>query len=83
MSVGEKELGASALDERVNGGGDHEPRVDPDEQWNDETDSGSVGTRGRAYRLAILALSVAMLAFTVAWTAFLVYAAAWIVGAIA
>jgi hypothetical protein len=82
MSVGEKELGASALDERVNGGGDREPRVDPDEQWSEETDSGSVGTRGRAYRLAILTLSGAMLAFTVAWTAFLVYVAAWIVGAI-
>ena len=82
MSVGEKELGASALDERVNGGGDQEPRVDPDEQRSEETDARSVGTRGRAYRLAILALSGAMLAFTVAWTALLVYAAAWIVGAI-
>ena len=82
MSVGEKELGASALDERGNGGGDQQPRVDRPKQRNEETDSRRVGTRGRGYRLAVLTLSGAMLAFTVAWTAFLVYAAAWIVGAI-
>ena len=37
MSVEASELGASALDQRVNRGGDQEPRVDGEEQRSEES----------------------------------------------
>jgi hypothetical protein len=81
MSVEAKELGASALDQRVDGCGDQEPRVDGEQQRSEETES-RVGGRRLVHRVAILTVSGAMLASVVAWTAFLVYGAAWVVGAI-
>ncbi len=43
MSVEAKQLGASALDQRVDGGGDQEPRVDGEQQRSEETESRAGG----------------------------------------
>ena len=82
MSVGGKELGARALEQRVDGSGDQEPRVDREEQGSEETESRGVGGRRLVHRFAILTICGAMVTSLLAWTAFLVYAAAWVVGAI-
>jgi hypothetical protein len=81
MSVEATELGASALDQRANGGGDHEPRVDREEQRSEEPES-RAGRRRLVHRVAILTVSGVMLASVVAWTAFLIYATAWVIGAV-
>lgn len=81
MSVEASELGASALDQRVNRGGDQEPRVDGEEQRSEETES-CARRRRLVHRVAILTVSGVMLASVVAWTAFLIYAAAWVIGAV-
>lgn len=81
MSVEVTELGASGLDQRVNGGGDQKPRVDGEEHWGEKPES-RAGRRRLVHRVAILTVSGAMLASVVAWTAFLVYAAAWVIGSI-
>ena len=81
MSVEASELGASALDQRVNRGGDQEPRVDGEKQRSEEAES-RAGRRRLVHRVAILTVSGVMLASVVAWTAFLIYAAAWVIGAV-
>jgi Flp pilus assembly protein TadB len=82
MAVGGKQLGASALAQRIDGGDDQQPRVDREKQRSEETESRGVGGRRLVHRFTILTVCGAMVTSLVAWAAFLVYAAAWVVGAI-